>query len=114
MYVWSILCRVGRKTLTQSQCYIGQVKIRALEPGTVYENSVTQLPSTPVEAVCIRNIHFCIYSVTEWVQLNIVLKIEVHRVFELELEQTSNDFKCSNEITVTMKITNKNYYCSNN
>jgi len=39
--------------------------VKALEPGTVYENLVTQLPFTPIKAVCIINIHFCIYSVTE-------------------------------------------------
>ena len=114
MYVWPILCRVGCKTLIQSQSHIVQVMIKASEPGTVYRNSVTQLPFAAVQAVRIISIHFCIYSVTEWVQLNIVLKIEVHRVFELELEQTSNDSKCSNEITLIMNLTNKIYICSKN
>jgi len=35
----------------------------------------------------------------------------VHKVLELEFELTNNDF---NEITVTMKITNKNCHYGNN
>jgi len=34
---------------------------------------------------------FCIYSITDRVRLNVVLKIEVHRVVEPELEQTNNE-----------------------
>jgi len=53
------------KTLIQSQSHIVQVMIKASEPGTVYGNSVTQLPFAAVQAVRIISIHFCIYSVTE-------------------------------------------------
>jgi len=51
--------------------------------------------------------------VTDSVRLNI-LKIEVRRVVELELEQPIATLKCSNEIKITMKITSKNYNYNNN
>jgi len=48
----------------------------------------------------IINIRFYIYNVTDRVRLNVVLKIEVHRVAELELEQPITTLKCSNVITI--------------
>ena len=34
---------------------------------------------------------FCIYSMTDWAQLNTVLKKQLHRVLQLELEQMDKD-----------------------
>ena len=66
-----------------------------------------QLPFAPIGAVRIINIRFC--RLFLWNRLSTVKrcsKIEVHRVLELELEQTNNDFRMfyGNNI---MKITNK-------
>jgi len=81
---------------------------------TVRGNSVIQLPFAPLEVVRVINIRFCIYSVTDWVHdLNVVLKLELHTVLELEFEQNNKDSKCSDEITVTITTTNRNYNCSN-
>jgi len=38
----------------------------------------------------------------------------MHRVLELELEQTNNDCAMFNEITITITITDKNYHYNNN
>jgi len=65
--------------------------------------------STPVRSACsvvairIINIRFYIYRVTDWVRLNVVLQIEVHRVVEHEVEKPTT-LKCSKEITVSIKI----------
>jgi len=52
---------------------------------------VIQLPSAPIEAVRMINIHLSIYIGTDWVRLNFFSKTRMHRVLELELEQTNND-----------------------
>ena len=54
-------------------------------------NSVIQLSSAPIEAVSNTiNIRFSIYIGTDWVRLTFS-KNRMHRVLELELEQTYND-----------------------
>ena len=51
-----------------------------------------QLPSGSLEDVRMINIRFCIYRVTDLsIRLKVALKTELHRVLELELEQTNND-----------------------
>jgi len=54
-------------------------------------------------AVRIINNRFYIYIFTDYVRLNVVLKIEVHKVVELELEQPISTVTCSNEITIILK-----------
>ena len=56
-------------------------------------SSVIQLlPSAPTEAVRNTiNIRFIIYIGTDWVRLNLFSKNRMHRVLELEVEQTNND-----------------------
>jgi len=56
------------------------------------QSSVIQLPSAPIEAVRNTiNIRFSIYIGTDRVRLNFFSKNRMHRVLELELEQTNND-----------------------
>ena len=55
-------------------------------------SSVIQLPSAPIEAVRNTiNIRFSIYIGTDRVRLNFFSKNRMHRVLELQLEQTYND-----------------------
>jgi len=55
-------------------------------------SSVIQLSSVPTEAVSNTiNIRFSIYIGTDWVRLNFISKNRMHRVLELELEQTYKD-----------------------
>ena len=63
-----------------------------------------QLPSAPAEAGRIINIRFGIYSGTDRVRFNFFSKNRINRV--LELEYTKN-VECSNEITITITITEK-------
>jgi len=61
---------------------------------TVYGSSVIQLPSTPIEAVRVRspvNIRFSIYVGTDMSTIKRFSKNRMHRVLELELEETNND-----------------------
>ena len=53
---------------------------------------MTQLPSAPIEAVRKINIRFSIYIRTDRLStIKLFSKNRMHRVLELELEQTNND-----------------------
>ena len=55
------------------------------------QSSVIQLSSAPIEVVRNTiNICFSIYIGTDWVRLTFFSKNRMHRVLELEVEQTYN------------------------
>ena len=66
-----------------------------------------QLPSAPIEAGRIINIHFSIYSGTDRVRLHFFSKNRINRVLELELNTPITTVECSIEITITITITDK-------
>jgi len=56
------------------------------------QSSVIQLSSAPIETISNTiNIRLSIYIGTDWVRLTVFSKNTMHRVLELELEQTYND-----------------------
>jgi len=75
---------------------------------------VIQLPSAPIEAVRIINIRFSIYMGTDRVRLNFFSKNRINRVVELNLNKPIATVQCSDEITITITIPDKNYNYSNN
>jgi len=63
-----------------------------------YENAENQHPGLTVRP---KIIHYSVW--TDSVRLNVFFsKNRMHRILELELEQTNSDVQCSNEITITI------------
>ena len=60
-----------------------------------------------------HNICFCIYIVTDWVRLNVGLKIEFTEYLNLNLNKPITTLKCSNEITIIIKTNGQRNFWHN-